>query len=174
MKARKKGFTLVELLVVVVIIGVMAALLLPAIMRAIRASKMSKCASNLKQLYSQTLNYVAKFGGPDAKMPTEVGGNFWLRLQNTSPPLVDPTAHDLYKCPLTLDPPAQNATDYRGPANNVNSPANYQQGDPMGADRIGNHGDPAEGGNLLRVSGDVNLYSGVDPLWVSAATKTCP
>jgi prepilin-type N-terminal cleavage/methylation domain-containing protein/prepilin-type processing-associated H-X9-DG protein len=61
-KARQQGFTLVELLVVIAIIGVLVALLLPAIQAAREAARRTQCTNNIKQIGLAAINYESAQG----------------------------------------------------------------------------------------------------------------
>lgn len=77
------GFTLVELLVVIAIIGILIALLLPAINAAREAGRRAKCQNQLKQLSLAMINYENVRGGfPFMSMgspahPAHPGEDWW-------------------------------------------------------------------------------------------------
>ncbi|MEA3297150.1 MAG: prepilin-type N-terminal cleavage/methylation domain-containing protein, partial [candidate division Zixibacteria bacterium] len=54
---RQKGFTLIELMIVVVIIGILAALAIPRFMQATTKSKQSEAKGILKQIYTMERAY---------------------------------------------------------------------------------------------------------------------
>ncbi len=63
LRFRFRGFTLIELMVVIAIIAVLIAVFLPAVQAAREAARRIQCVSNLKQLGLAAQNYVSAYGG---------------------------------------------------------------------------------------------------------------
>jgi prepilin-type N-terminal cleavage/methylation domain-containing protein/prepilin-type processing-associated H-X9-DG protein len=96
MRKKSSGFTLIELLVVIAIIGVLIALLLPAVQAAREAARRAQCTNNLKQLGLAAHNYVSQ--------------NQVLPLQSMYPASADVSWGWSYGWPLALLPNLEQQT----------------------------------------------------------------
>jgi prepilin-type N-terminal cleavage/methylation domain-containing protein len=166
-RPHRAGFTLVELLVVIVIIGILAGLLLPAIASAIDNARVLNCGNHLGQLYKLGQSYATSRQG---RWPTERGDALWIRFRTMTPPLLEGDHVQVCFCPVKGEAEDPEGCDYRGPAHAWNK---YRGVDPIGADKPGNHGEQ-RGGNVVRLDGSVATYGLDEAAWLQCQDKLSP
>ncbi|MBI4565831.1 MAG: type II secretion system protein [Planctomycetes bacterium] len=154
------GFSLVELLIVIMILGLAAALVVPSAVRAARNERVRTCASNLRHLW-QSMNEARQARG---QWPEARGARFWGALAEGPNAAIEPDS-PILRCPWSSE-----RISYRGPRGDVDA---LVETDPMGADTPGDHGQ-GQGGTVLQKSGAVRIARETDPLWSAAAERTTP
>ncbi len=97
MDRRNRAFTLIELLVVIAIILILIALLSPAVLNAVKKSKITNCRATVKQLEAAWQHYNREYAvwpdeykGQDVKWPQEMAGNAVKILGAIGNPMGDP------------------------------------------------------------------------------------
>ncbi len=87
-KSHKAGFTLVEIMIVVAIIGLLAAIAIPNFVKARQASQKSACIANLKQIEGAKATWALeqKKTNTDTPLTTDLyGSDKYIRQEPTCP-----------------------------------------------------------------------------------------
>ncbi|MEM1098923.1 MAG: prepilin-type N-terminal cleavage/methylation domain-containing protein [Planctomycetota bacterium] len=120
----KKGFTLVEILIVVVILGILAAIVIPQFTQASESARASSLKSQLQTIRSQLELYQVQHLGDYPDLSTD-----WDQMTELTDKAGDTTATDADLGPYLQKPPANPFTTNSGDATNVGGIASVDTDD---------------------------------------------
>ncbi|MDP6380163.1 MAG: prepilin-type N-terminal cleavage/methylation domain-containing protein, partial [Phycisphaerae bacterium] len=111
-RCRSKGFTLIELMIVIAIILLLLAVLFPVVRRVMELSYRVECQNNLRQMISGVFNYAAVHDGRTPSMRYDWSGvHSWVKLpdgtfyHDVTTGTLWPFVRDarVYRCPIEED-----------------------------------------------------------------------
>jgi prepilin-type N-terminal cleavage/methylation domain-containing protein/prepilin-type processing-associated H-X9-DG protein len=148
---RRSGFTLVELLVVIAIIGVLVALLLPAVQMAREAGRRAQCSNNLRQAILATHNHMdTKRVVPHfSVLPLPgSGGGSWSLLARLLPYMEQSNLQNLINFNLNYsDPVHAQVTQFKVPSYSCPSEVRAEPRPPSSPGGV-THFPPSYAGNV--------------------------
>jgi prepilin-type N-terminal cleavage/methylation domain len=115
---RRSAFTLIELLTVIAIIGILAAILIPTVGRVRSKARTAQCVSNLRQiglaclLYADDHKGLLPVHGGSSLTPTSEKNWNWNRKITPYMGMDTVSARSRFNCPEAKDPANQNETTY--------------------------------------------------------------
>ena len=175
---RRSAFTLIELLTVIAIIGILAAIIIPTVGKVRQSARAAACLSNLRQVGSAQLLYANENKGILVPINDPTGGmKFWRYL--LAPYLGGTTANPVQQillCPADISEPAIAATVGQSPSSYgipiITRLHNYS-GEPYGTKNINAVKNPAK----TMFAGDIGMVDnpGGSPVsWVQRANSWSP
>lgn len=161
-----KGLSLLEIIVVIVVIGILASLLLPARHPPGGCGTVTHCANNLQELYALGKVYASQHQG---QWPDTAKNGFWRALTESQPPLIPREEMEILLCPVKGEP-EDGGCDYRM----TKVPwKDLAPNDPVLADKPDNHGENYAI-NVVLKNGDVVQAEPGDPLRKRCAEILAP
>ena len=161
---KKREFTLIELLVVIAIIGILAAMLLPALSMARESARKISCTNNLKQIGLSIRMYSNLYDEQFPNYDYSKGGYNALALLVTEGFLENTK---VYVCPSTTVSGLTASTISSGQSSYVYAPGLSEASSVdsgLACDKAANHD---KYGNILFVDGHVKGYAG--SAWTTSA-----